>query len=338
MKKFRLAIICVVASFLVAPVARATDMLNGLDMLRKILILNREAGRGMRPDSQGSGGNLARKTEHFETHLSTEGAQSAEFVLKINYGDLRIEPAGGDTLIYVSADYNGDEFSEPTVSHRRDDGRVEILLESGKTKGKNPDGMDSSAVSADNIWHIRIGRQVAWSLQLELAFCATSLELGGMKVAGLNIESGFSGTELCFSEPNGTVLENCDIQGGFTSLRAMKLGNAAIRHLTVENGLGSSLLDFTGKWVKGDLNAVIESGLGAVKMHLPDGLPVTMEVESALGSTDLPGFREIRDGCYRSMTYREGVPSLDAQVSVGLGSMAVMWVERDDSRPRQQAN
>lgn len=338
MKKLQLAIVSLMASFLVAPAAGATDMLNGLDMLRKILILNRDASRGARPDSESSGGGHARKMEHFETYLSTEGAQSAEFVLKINYGDLHVEPAGGDTLIYVSADYNSDDFSEPTVSHRRDDRRMEILLESGKTQGRDLDDVDSSAVSGENIWCIRLGRQVAWSLQIEFAFCATSLELGGLKLAGLNIESGFSGTELTFSEPNGTVLESCDIQGGFTSLRAMNLGNAAIRHLTVENGLGSSVLDFTGKWRKGDLKAVIESGLGSMKMQLPDGLPVTMEVESTLGSADLPGFREIRDGCYRSISYAEGVPGLEAKVSVGLGSMGVTWVERDDDPRLKRVN
>jgi hypothetical protein len=70
-----------------------------------------------------------------------------------------------------------------------------------------------------------------------------------------------------------------------------------------------------------------------VKMHLPDGLPVIMQVEATLGSTDLPGFHELNGGVYRSVPFREGVPGLDAAVSVGFGSVDVIWVTNEMLSP-----
>jgi hypothetical protein len=57
-----------------------------------------------------------------------------------------------------------------------------------------------------------------------------------------------------------------------------------------------------------------------------------MQVEASLGSTDLPRFREIDDGMYRSISYMEGAPSLRADVSVGMGSITVIWVTKERFR------
>lgn len=330
MKKLPFAIGLLAALFFVAPARGTPDTLQGFDMLRKIIILNRMAvgGEGAEEENEGSGagGARAKGTEHFETHLSTRDAESAELAVEITYGDLTFEPAGGDTLIFVTVDYDADKFPPPVVKHRRKNGHVKIWLEWEGIEDADLDDIDMSAISGENTWGIRLGREVTWSLDMEVAFCEMHLELGGLKVAELSMESGFSEIQLSFSEPNGTVLESCDIESGLGSLQAMQLGNAAIRRLTVENGLGSSLLDFTGAQLRENIKAVIESGLGSVKMQLPDGLPVMIHVESTLGTTDLPGFDEINGGRYRSIPYPEGVPGLEVDVSIGLGSVGVIWV------------
>jgi hypothetical protein len=327
---------------LAVPSAKADlNIFLGFDIVRQLIKLHRiDEGdsalkRKATSDEQGNqteGTSRGRKSKrsdgkaHFSTLLLVGDVQTAELNAEIGFSDFTLEPAEGDTLIYVEVDYNADEYPTPVVNQERENGHVVISLESSEPSDEKH--LDTSEPK-DSRWHVRLGRTIVWSLTLELGYCDNSLELGGLKVEDLKIESGLSQTNLVFSEPNGSVLQNCHIETGLGSFEALRLGNAELRQFYLENGLGSSVLDFTGKWPEKNLRATIESGMGSVKMRLPDGLPVMMQVESTLGSTDLPRFREINDGIYRSISYTEGAPALQADVSVGLGSITVIWVTKE---------
>jgi len=58
-----------------------------------------------------------------------------------------------------------------------------------------------------------------------------------------------------------------------------------------------------------------------------------MQVETFLGSSDLPGFDKLNGSRYRSISYQEGVPGLEADVSVGMGSVNVIWLPKMPSAP-----
>lgn len=339
------AIALLSAFTLASPARAASGTFAGFETVRKIIILNRmgvthrDTQEGDEASSNGGdsgegkdakGGKKKRSSvpAHFETLLSTEGAETAQLTVEIGFGELTMRPAGGDTLIYVAVDYDARSFGQPLITHDRGDGHVTISLASAEPHGEESD-VDMSDVKAVNTWRVTLGKTVVWALDMELAYCETRLELGGLKVEELNMESGLSETELSFSEPNGAILQSCAIETGLGSFQALRLGNAGMRRFTLENGLGSSILDFTGTWPDENLKAVIESGLGSVKMHLPNGLPVIMQVEATLGTTDLPGFHELNGGLYRSVPYREGVPGLDADITVGLGSVDVIWVTNE---------
>lgn len=348
MKKL-LAILGIPAILLSAlPAYSMQGTIVGLDMLRKLIIINRvdAADRGGEPDSEAASKEKSGEDEqymeksrtkrhdsmtHFSNLILIDGAKSAHLTVEIGFGYFTIEPTGGDTLISVEVDYDADEFPPPKMDSRRRNGQVTVSLES--TKNRKKDFLKFAKSNSD--WRVQIGKGVIWSLELDLAACETRLELGGLKVEDLNLESGLSETQIIFSEPNRTVLERCDIETGVGSFEAIQFGNAAIRIFTLENGLGSAVLDFTGKHPWENLKADIESGLGSVEMQLPDGLPVIMQVETVLGSADLPGFNKTNGGIYRSISYREGVPGLQADISVGLGTINVIWVE-DSVKPKKK--
>jgi len=344
MKKLGLSIGLLAVLVLASPAKSALGSFIGFDMLRQLLILNRtetdgkEAKKGEAAstgeDEESGEGRESKRTRasgkaHFSTLLLMGDAESAELSAEIGFADFTIEPAEGDTLIQVEVDYKADESQTPVMDYRRENGHVVISLQSAEPPRER--GLDILGAD-ESTWHVRLGRAVVWSLALDLGYCENSIELGGLKVEALTIESGLSETMLSFSEPNSVVLERCDIESGLGSFEAMRLGNAVMRRFTLDNGLGSSILDFSGRAFQEDLDATIESGLGSVKMRLPDGLPVLMQVEAAFGSTDLPKFREIGDGLYRSIPYMEGAPSLRADVSVGMGSITIIWVTKERFR------
>ncbi len=321
----------------VTPASASLGTLGGLEMLHKLFIINKvlaserdsatEAedssgpSRGVK-DSE-DWGKHGENMAHFKTLLLIDGAQEAELTTEIVFGEFTIEPVGGDTLIFIDVEYDPDKFSQPEMDYRRQNNHVTISLESANVI---EDDFDKQMKSFHNTWRIYLGRDVTWQLELDLAACETRMELGGLKIENLNVESGLSDTQLRFSEPNRVVLEKCQIETGVGSFEAFQLGNAVIRRFSLENGLGSSVLDFSGKHPLEALKASIESGLGSVEMQLPNGLPVIMQVETFLGSSDLPGFDKLNGDLYRSISYQEGVPGLEADVSVGMGSVNVIWL------------
>jgi hypothetical protein len=334
--------ICLLATFLlVSPAKSAVGAIGGFDMLRQLFFLNRieaEGNAGKKSDSASGGKDEESRSQresrrsrsggkaHFSTALLTSGAETAELTVEIGFANFTMEAAEGDTLIHVEVEYMPEESQTPVMDYHRENGHVVISLESSAASHES----DLDVLNAnESTWHVRLGRDVTWSLSLDLGYCDNSIELGGLKVEALSIESGLSETVLSFSEPNIVILEKCAIESGLGSFEAMRLGNAAMRSFTLENGLGSSLLDFSGMALQENLDANIESGLGSVKMRLPDGLPVLMQVESSLGSADLPRFKQINDGLYRSIPYMEGAPGLKADVSVGMGSITVIWVTKE---------
>ncbi len=328
------------AVLLTVPTASAAlGTLGGLEMLHKLFIINKvlASERDSATEAEDSSGpsrgvkdsedwgkhdeNMA----HFSTLLLLEDAKDAELTAEIVFGEFIIKPAGGDTLLYVEVEYDPEKFSHPVMDYKRHYNHVRISLESA---GMAEEDFNKHMKSFQNTWHIYLGRDVTWQLELDLAACETRMELGGLKVENLNVESGLSDTQLSFSEPNRVVLEKCQIETGVGSFEAFQLGNAVIRRFSLENGLGSSVLDFSGKHPFEALKASIESGLGSVEMQFPQGLPVLMQVETFLGSSDLPGFDKLNGDLYRSVYYREGIPGLEADVSIGMGSVNVIWLPK----------
>ena len=267
----------------------------------------------------------------FKMLFMIDGARDARLSAEIVFGEFIIKPAGGDTLLYVDVEYDPEKFSHPVMDYKRHKNHVKISLESA---GMTEEDFNKNMKSHQNTWHIYLGRDVIWQLELDLAACETRMELGGLKVENLNVESGLSDTQLSFSEPNRAILEKCQIETGVGSFEAFQLGNAVIRRFSLENGLGSSVLDFSGKHPFEDLKASIESGLGSVEMQFPQGLPVLMQVETFMGSSNLPGFDKLNGSKYRSVSYQEGMPGLEADVSVGMGSVNVIWLPQTPSPPK----
>jgi hypothetical protein len=272
------------------------------------------------------GGTSRGRTQTFSSLLSGDAGESVDLSVEIAVADFSIEPAGGDTMIYISVEYDPDIYSFPEVSQSRKEGGSAISLHS-EFVGDDP---DLEHKTGRNVWKVRIGSQFIWSLDLDLAYTETNLELGGLKIEDLNVNSGFSDTMLKFSLPASSDMKKLIVDTGLGSFRTKNLGNARIVHMSVDNGLGSAVLDY-GQALLRDTRVQVESGLGSVKFRLPERLPVEMEVETSMGSADLPHFDEIRDGFYRSIGYMTGNPALNADVSVGLGSVTVIWITADDT-------
>ncbi|HEY0970849.1 MAG TPA: hypothetical protein VGE02_07765 [Gemmatimonadales bacterium] len=140
-----------------------------------------------------------------------------------------------------------------------------------------------------------LARTVPIDLRLEMGASEADLDLGGMRITRLGIESGASDALLHFDAPNGVAMQLLSLDVGAASLRARGLGNARAREVRVNVGIGSTELDFGGDWA-GDMNLDLQVALGSARLRVPEDVGVRIHVRRFLASFEREGF--VRQGDY----------------------------------------
>ena len=131
-----------------------------------------------------------------------------------------------------------------------------------------------------------LARTVPVALTVNMGTAAADLDLGGMRLTRLSVQSGASDAVLHFDAPNRVPMERLDLDVGAASLRARGLANARARDVRVRMNVGTAELDFDGEWST-DVELQLQIIFGKVG--------VRVETSGVLGSFDDAGFERRGD-------------------------------------------
>jgi hypothetical protein len=160
------------------------------------------------------------------------------------------------------------------------------------------------------------------ALELEMGAVEAKLDLGGLMLQRLSLQTGASDTRVSFSEPNRQAAEFCTFKAGAAAFRVEDLGNSGCRRISVSGGVGTLTLDFSGEWdydATGDINV----GLGTVEIRVPAELGVRIEKSTFLMSFDAPGLVEHDGGVWLSRNWDTAENHLTLSVSGVLGGVKI---------------
>ena len=217
---------------------------------------------------------------------------SAEHRVRVHYGAGRFDVSGTSAPVLYSMTLRYDE-STVTPLHRYD--AAEHLLELG-TEGESKH-LRSSGDQGKGEMRLALSRSVPLDLSLELGATKAMLDLGGLLLQRVKLESGASETVLDFSSPNETRMDLLDVDVGAATFEARNLGNANASSIRVHGGVGSVDLDFGGQWTQ-DANVDVQLALGKLTLHVPRDVGVRVEVEKFLASFDQQGLQKRGDAYY----------------------------------------
>jgi hypothetical protein len=127
--------------------------------------------------------------------------------------------------------------------------------------------------SKDSDLHVGLARGVPLDLDVEFGAGDADLRLGGLSVRDLSVSTGASDATVRFDVPNPIPLERLKLEIGAAGFKAVGLGNAHVKAITVEAGVGDVDLDFGGHWTS-DIDLDVTAALGAVHIHVPHGVIV----------------------------------------------------------------
>jgi hypothetical protein len=167
------------------------------------------------------------------------------------------------------------------------------------------------------------------SIPLELRVTAgvgdARLSLSGMKISGIDFESGVGGAKISAYEPNTVPCEYIHLKNGVGSIEAVGLGNLNFREFEFQGGVGGANLDFTGEW-KQNADIHIEVGVGGVNVRMPREIGVRVEAEKHfLSGLQLEGFNQ-KDSIYYSENYESAAFKVSVHVTTGIGGLKITWV------------
>ncbi len=175
----------------------------------------------------------------------------------------------------------------------------------------------------DNKAQMTLALAPAVPIDLSLSLGATDadVDLGGLTLRGLHMESGAAAATVDFSAPNPGRIGTATIDVGAADFTARNLANANAASLIVKGGVGSVDLGFGGAW-SGDLDASVQVTLGKVTLHVPRDVGVELIVQRFLASFDNGGLVK-RNGAYYSDNWDTARYHLRLHVQTALGGIVV---------------
>ncbi len=239
------------------------------------------------------------------------GQNALDVQVKYGAGSLSIQPADGGVLYALDLRYDESQFEPVTEFDGR---RLQVGVEG---RGRNIDLDDDD----DGRLDLRLAPGVPMDLRLEFGAGRASVDLGGLALRDLDLETGASESRIDVSRPNPEMLRRAEFDVGAADFEATRLGNLNLEELVVNAGVGRVALDFSGE-LQRDVRVEVDMGLGALELRVPDGIGVRLDKDSFLTSMNADGF-DRRDGVYYSSNWESAERRIQVHVNAAFGSISV---------------
>lgn len=262
----------------------------------------------------------AQQRELRSLDVSRQLHDSAALRVEVRYGagTLGVRAATTPVLYRMQLKYPADR-AEPVYAYYPTTRTLRVGVE--RQSSRVPSGDRNGELRLD------LARAVPMDLSLELGAVEADLDLSGLRVDQLHVESGASEAQLRFDTPNTDRMRSLDLRVGAAGLRALGLGNANAGEVRVQAGVGDVDLDFGGAWQQ-DMALSVQVALGNVKLHVPRNVGVRLEVQRLLASVDV-GDLVKRGDAYYSENWDQATRRLRVTSKTTFGKLRVDRDTRD---------
>jgi hypothetical protein len=218
---------------------------------------------------------------------------SAAHQVHVRYGAGRIDVAATNAPVLYAMTLRYDESSSSPLHSYDAESRLLTLGVDGQTErfARNMDDKSRGEM------RLSLSRAVPLDIDLALGATKAQLDLGGLNLLALHLQSGASETLVDFSVPNQGRMRSLDVDVGAASFEARNLANANVAAVRVHGGVGSVELDFGGQWTQ-DMSVDVSLTLGKLALHVPRDVGVRVEVQKFLASFDQQGLEKRGDAYY----------------------------------------
>ena len=243
-----------------------------------------------------------------------------ELRVRVRYGAGVLKVQRGEAgLLYRVLFRFDEEFAEPDTEY--ENGLLEVGMSMRERRR-----LDLAGRSSEASLELELPGDVPLDIELDFGAGRAELDLTGLPVRHLELNTGASESVIHIDEPNPERMESASVHVGAADLRIRGVGNLNADEVTVKAGLGSVALELDGEWPQGAVLS-IEMGLGALEIRVPKSLGVRLHHrKSFLTSIDADGFVK-KGNTYHSVNWDGAERRVDIEITAALGSIEVVWIE-----------
>lgn len=248
--------------------------------------------------------------------VSRQLHDTTEHRIRVQYaaGRFSLRPTTEPVLFTMQLRYD-EERMQPIHEYDAATRRATLGVEGDAARWKSLRGGEQS--------EMRLGLSTAVPLDLDLRLGATEarVDVGGLSLNHLRVETGAANAVLDFSAPNRSRLRRLDVQLGAAGFVITNLGNANVDYISVEGGVGSVDLDFGGA-ITEDVAVDANVALGKFALRLPHDVGVRVEVKKLLASFDHPGLTK-RGNAYYSSNWDDATVRMRVRAETVFGAIEI---------------
>jgi hypothetical protein len=182
----------------------------------------------------------------------------------------------------------------------------------GQFPGPRSHGADSLQVA--------LTKGAPLDLAIELGAVGADVDLTGLRLRHLKLESGASDANVHFDSVNAERMSLLDLQAGVAKLQVRGLANANADEVRVRAGVGTVDLDFGGSWTR-DAELTLDVALGKIVLRVPASVGVQLDLSKRLTKVEMPdGMREVA-GVWQSANWATAPHKLRVRAHTMMGSV-----------------
>ena len=135
---------------------------------------------------------------------------------------------------------------------------------------------------------LELPRGVPVDLGLDFGAVRAELDLRGVALDRLRINTGASETRVRFDSTGGRAVRAIDAEAGAARLEMRDIASAAPAAVKVHVGVGGADLDFGRVW-RNDIDLDVQAALGSMTLHVPREVGIRLELDRALSGFEHDG-------------------------------------------------
>lgn len=200
--------------------------------------------------------------------------------------------------------------------------KPEVTWKDGVLKVAQPDTWGMPGAGAENEWDLALAPRVPMSLKLGIGAAKGRLDLGGLALTDLSLETGASDLVVRWDAPNAVPMDRLLLRAGAANVEVRGIGYARPRDVRVEGGIGNLTLDFTGPWAD-SARVKVTAGVESLTLRFPKDVGVRVVVEGGLSNIKATGDWRLSEGAYLNEAYGQAGATLEVTIIAGVGGVTL---------------
>lgn len=235
-------------------------------------------------------------------------------------GSITVAAGSADILYAMQLRYDPERF-RPVSRFAAGDGSLALGIENAGKSGLRVASRSQLTQTAA----VLLNPAVLVSLEANLGAADARLDLGGIRLSDLHLESGATQATVSFSQPNQIRCSTMTIEAGAAELDLEQLGNSRCATITVSGGMGQVTLDLRGVWGQPS-DVSVKMTVGQLVLRIPRSLGVRVRSQRFLSSFPSKGWTRSGDALL-SPGYESASQHVNLALETALGDVGVEWLK-----------